>query len=249
MTEGTDTRLAAGEKQEPACGELRARLWLHVLTDRGLARGRSDEEIVAAALDGGATAIQLRGKNLAGVALVRVGRRLRDLTRVAGALLIVNDRVDVALAVDADGAHVGQDDVPARDARRLLGSGRLLGVSARTADEAVRAVRDGADYIGFGPVFPTLTKPDASAPSGLEELRRTCRAVSIPVVAIGGIAPDTARAAIAAGASGVAVISAIVAAADVARATRAMWEGIAAGQADLAVGAAGSRQSPFNVPI
>ncbi len=226
MTEGIDTRPAVEETQEPVCGDLRARLWLYVLTDRGRARGRSDEQIVAAALDGGATAIQLRGKDLTGAALVRVGRRLRELTRAASALLIINDRVDVALAVEADGVHVGQDDIPARDARRLVGPDRLLGVSARTVDEAVRAVRDGADYIGFGPVFPTVTKEDAGAPSGVEELQRACRAVAIPVVAIGGITPSNAGAILAAGAVGVAVISAVVSAPDSALATRVLHRAV-----------------------
>lgn len=210
----------------PALGAIRNRLLLHVLTDRALSRGRTDPEVAAAALAGGATVVQLRGKTLSGAELVRTGRQLRDLTRVHGGLLIVNDRVDVALAVDADGAHVGQDDLLARDARRLLGSDRLLGVSARSVEEAVRAQRDGADYIGFGPVFSTTTKEDAGAPSGLDELRRACRAVAVPVVAIGGITPDNARLVRATGAAGVAVISAVVGAPDIAAATRTLRRAI-----------------------
>ncbi len=210
----------------PALGAIRDRLLLHVLTDRALSRGRTDPEVAAAALAGGATVVQLRGKTLSGAELVRAGRQLRDLTRVHGGLLIVNDRVDVALAVDADGAHVGQDDLLARDARRLLGSDRLLGVSARSVEEAVRAQRDGADYIGFGPVFSTTTKEDAGAPSGLDELRRASRAVAIPVVAIGGITPHNAGLVRAAGAAGVAVISAVVGASDIAEATRTLRRAI-----------------------
>ncbi len=210
----------------PALGAIRDRLLLHVLTDRALSRGRTDPEVAAAALAGGATVVQLRGKTLSGAELVRTGRQLRDLTRVHGGLLIVNDRVDVALAVDADGAHVGQDDLLARDARRLLGSDRLLGVSARSVEEAVRAQRDGADYIGFGPVFSTTTKEDAGAPSGLDELRRASRAVAIPVVAIGGITPHNAGLVRAAGAAGVAVISAVVGAPDIAEATRTLRRAI-----------------------
>ncbi|HZS91350.1 MAG TPA: thiamine phosphate synthase [Chloroflexota bacterium] len=210
----------------PALGAIRDRLLLHVLTDRALSRGRTDPEVAAAALAGGATVVQLRGKTLSGAELVRAGRQLRDLTRVHGGLLIVNDRVDVALAVDADGAHVGQDDLLARDARRLLGSDRLLGVSARSVEEAVRAQRDGADYIGFGPVFSTTTKEDAGAPSGLDELRRASRAVAIPVVAIGGITPHNAGLVRAAGAAGVAVISAVVGAPDIAEATRTLRRAI-----------------------
>ncbi len=210
----------------PALGAIRDRLLLHVLTDRALSRGRTDPEVAAAALAGGATVVQLRGKTLSGAELVRTGRQLRDLTRVHGGLLIVNDRVDVALAVDADGAHVGQDDLLARDARRLLGPDRLLGVSARSVEEAVRAQRDGADYIGFGPVFSTTTKEDAGAPSGLDELRRASRAVAIPVVAIGGITPHNAGLVRAAGAAGVAVISAVVGAPDIAEATRTLRRAI-----------------------
>ncbi len=210
----------------PALGAIRDRLLLHVLTDRALSRGRTDPEVAAAALAGGATVVQLRGKTLSGAELVRAGRQLRDLTRVHGGLLIVNDRVDVALAVDADGAHVGQDDLLARDARRLLGPDRLLGVSARSVEEAVRAQRDGADYIGFGPVFSTTTKEDAGAPSGLDELRRASRAVAIPVVAIGGITPHNAGLVRAAGAAGVAVISAVVGAPDIAEATRTLRRAI-----------------------
>jgi thiamine-phosphate diphosphorylase len=205
---------------------IRERLRLHVLTDRALSRGRPDAEVAAAALAGGATIVQVRGKDCTGAELVRVGHQARDLTRRHGGLLIVNDRVDVALAVSADGAHVGQDDLPARDARLLLGPDRLLGVSARTVDEAVRAARDGADYIGFGPVFSTATKGDAGAARGLEELSRACRAVAVPIVAIGGITADNAVAVIAAGAAGVAVIAAVVTAPDMTAATRALLQAI-----------------------
>lgn len=212
-----------------APGHRRACLALHVLTDRSLACGRDEEAVVAAALAGGATVVQLRGKDLTGAELVRVGRMARALTAAAGALLIVNDRVDIALAVDADGAHVGQDDLPAREARRLLGPNRLLGVSARTVAQAFQAERDGADYIGFGPVFATATKRDAGAACGLEALRHSCAAVRVPVVAIGGMAAHTAGSAVAAGAVGVAVISAIVGAPDTAAATRAIREAMAQG--------------------
>ncbi len=220
-------RTPAQDAHSPAVGnDIRNRLRLHVLTDRALSHGRTDVEVATAALTGGATVVQLRGKDLTGADLVRVGQRLRELTRIHGGLLIVNDRVDVALAVGADGAHVGQDDLPAPDARRLLGPDRLLGVSARTVGEAVCAARDGADYIGFGPVFPTLTKGDAGSPSGLEELRRVCAAVAIPVVAIGGIAAGNAGAVIAAGAAGVAVIAAVVGVPDSAAATRVLLRAI-----------------------
>jgi len=210
----------------PGDAALHDRLRLHVLTDRTLARGRSTAEVVTAALAGGATVVQLRDKERTGAALVGVGRHLRALTRAQGGLLIVNDRVDVALAIDADGAHVGQDDLPARAARRVLGPDRLLGVSARTVEEAVRAAGEGADYIGFGPVFPTATKGDAGPPRGLEDLRRACRAVAVPVVAIGGITSDNVGGVLAAGAAGVAVIAAVVTAADMTAATRTLRQAI-----------------------
>jgi len=227
------------ERRPPPRGAaLHDGLRLHVLTDRALSRGRSTAEVVTAALAGGATVVQLRDKERTGATLVRVGHHLRALTRARGGLLIVNDRVDVALAIDADGAHVGQDDLPAREARRVLGPDRLLGVSARTVEEAVRAAGEGADYIGFGPVFPTTTKGEAGPPRGLEDLRRACRAVAVPIVAIGGITPDNVGDVLVAGAAGVAVIAAVVTAPDIAAATRTLREAIRdACRADGAAGA------------
>ena len=207
-------------------------LSLYVVTDRALSRQRSDLDVVRAALAGGATVIQLRDKLAGGRQLAETGRALLALTRAAGALLIVNDRVDVALAIDADGAHVGQDDLNARDARRLLGPGKLLGVSAATTAEATQAERDGADYIGAGAVFTTVTKPDAGAPVGLEGLAAVARSVRIPTVAIGGINATNAAACIAAGAAGVAVVSAVVSADDVAAAARHLRAAIDAARPD-----------------
>src|SRR5207244_11449094 len=140
---------------------------LHVLTDEQLSRGRTTVDVVRAALAGGATVIQLRDKTASTRRLLELGRVLRALTREAGATFIVNDRADVALAVDADGVHVGQDDLPAREARRIVGANRVLGVSASSVAEALQAERDGADYIGAGTVFATVSKPDAGAPIGL----------------------------------------------------------------------------------
>jgi thiamine-phosphate pyrophosphorylase len=133
---------------------------------------------------------------------------------------IVNDRVDVALAVDADGVHVGQDDMPARLARKLIGQGKILGVSAGSLEEARRALSDGADYVGASPVFSTPTKPDAPSPMGLEGLRVLAAALAIPVVAIGGINAGNAESMLGCGAAGIAVVSAIVSAEDVEGAAR-----------------------------
>lgn len=195
-------------------------LSLYVVTDRGLARGRPLEEVVRAAIAGGATAVQLREKAATTREFVELARVLRRLTREAGVTFIVNDRIDVALAVDADGVHVGQDDMPAALARRLIGPDRILGVTAGTEAEARQAEADGADYLGCTAVFPTATKPDHREPLGLEGLRRLAQAVRIPVVAIGGIHAGNAADVMAQGVAGIAVVSAVMAADDVEAAAR-----------------------------
>jgi thiamine-phosphate diphosphorylase len=200
-------------------------LRLYVITDRSF-RGRTHEEVARAAVAGGATALQLRDKRATGRELVLRARRLRDLARTEGVLFVVNDRVDVALAAEADGAHVGDDDLPVADARRLLGPGRVVGASAGTVEDALRAEREGADYLGVGPVFPTGTKPDAGAAIGVEGLRTIAQAVRIPVVGIGGITADNAEEVIRAGAAGVAVISAVADADDMVQATRRLREAV-----------------------
>jgi len=201
---------------------------LYVITDAKLSCGRSHLEVIRAAIAGGATIVQYREKEGTTRQLVKEAHALRELTRQNGVLFIVNDRVDVALAVDADGVHVGQDDMPAILARRLMGPGKIVGVSATNLEEALQAERDGADYIGAGPIFATPTKPDAAPPMGLDGLAEICRRVSVPVVAIGGINEDNATAVIEAGADGVAVVSAIVAAPDVEAAARRLREAVEA---------------------
>lgn len=198
---------------------------VYVVTDRGF-RGRSHEEVARAALDGGATILQLRDKRATGRELVEWARRLCGLARSRGVPVVVNDRVDVALAAEAAGAHVGEEDLPVADARRLLGPGRIVGASAGTVEEALQAQQQGADYLGVGPVFPTATKPDAGEAIGPEGLRRIVQAVRIPVVAIGGITVDNAAEAIRAGAAGVAVISAVASAEDMVEATRRLREAV-----------------------
>ncbi len=201
---------------------------VYVITDRRTAGDRSLLDIVRAAIRGGATVVQLREKETSTRAMIELGQALLESTRAAGIPLIVNDRVDVALAIGAEGVHVGQDDMPAAMARRLIGPDRILGVSARTVEEAIQAQRDGADYLGAGDVFGTPTKPDAGTPIGVEGLARIARAVSIPVVAIGGVTPQNASAAIEAGAVGVAVISAVVGAPDPEAAARRLCEAVEA---------------------
>ena len=193
---------------------------LYVVTDRSLARNRPLEEVVRAAIAGGATVIQLREKEISTRTFVALGQRLLSITREAGVPLIINDRLDVALAIDADGLHIGQEDMPACLARGLLGPEKLLGVTVSNAEEAQQAERDGADYLGTDPVFATPTKKDAGPPIGLEGLRCISKAVSIPVVGIGGVNANNAADVIRAGAAGVAVISAVMASEKVEAAVR-----------------------------
>ncbi len=200
--------------------ELPSGLALHVLTDRHWSHGRDMLSVVAAALDGGATVIQLRDKTASTRVLIEEGLALRALTRERGALLIVNDRLDVALALEADGAHVGQEDMPVEFARRLLGRERILGVSATTMEEAEEAVAGGADYLGVGPVFPSLGKADAGPATGVHLLTVLAQRYTVPLVAIGGITAENAAEVVRAGASGVAVITAVVSAEDITAATR-----------------------------
>ncbi len=200
---------------------------LYVITDTVLSHGRSALEIARAALEGGADAVQLRDKSSPAFNLCRLVSEIQPQARKFGALLVVNDRVDVALVCGADGAHVGQEDLPAREARRLLPRPVVLGVSAGSREEARRAEKEGADYLGVGPVFPTATKPDAGEALGIERLSEIARAVSIPVVAIGGITLDNVDQVIGAGAAGAAVVSAVVAADDMAGAARALKRRIA----------------------
>lgn len=206
---------------------------LYVITDATLAGGRTHLEVIRAAIAGGATIVQYREKHASTRRMIEEALQLKELVHQAGLPFIVNDRVDVALAVDADGVHVGQDDMPAALARKLMGKGKIVGVSATTLEEALQAERDGANYIGAGPVFATPTKPDAAPPIGLEGLAAICHHVSIPVVAIGGINAHNAAATIQAGATGVAVISAVVAAPDVEAAARQLAQAVQQAQAAM----------------
>ena len=207
---------------------LRTRLALHVLTDREWSLGRDTLTVATAALDGGATVIQLRDKKATTRTLVEEGLALRALTRERGALLIINDRIDVALAIDADGAHVGQDDdMPVALARKLLGPDRILGVSAGNLEEAHVAVAGGADYLGVGPIYATHTKANAGEPVGLSLITELANRYSTRLIAIGSIKADNAAAVIQAGAMGIAVIRAVVSAEDIVAATRALRESMA----------------------
>lgn len=195
---------------------------LFVITDPDLARGRSHTEMARAALEGGADAVQLRDKSASAYNLCLWAREIQPQARKFGALFVVNDRVDVAMIAGAEGAHIGPQDLPVREARKLLPKPAILGVSAGDKLLAKKAERAGADYLGVGPVFPTTTKPDDRPALGLDGLARIIKAVNIPVVAIGGINHENVSGVIAAGAAGAAVISAVATAEDMASAARAL---------------------------
>ena len=193
---------------------------IYIITDEELVPGRTHVEIARAALRGGCRIIQLRDKHASDDYMVRAGREIRRMCSDAGAIFIVNDRLEVALECDADGLHVGQQDRPARELRALLG-GKLLGVSAGNAEEAAQATRDGADHLGVGPIYSTATKSDAGAATGLG-LIQAARGASrgLPIVAIGGINESNLAEVSRAGADSAAIISAVVCAPDMAEATR-----------------------------
>jgi thiamine-phosphate pyrophosphorylase len=186
---------------------------LYLVTDPNLCRGRALSEIVAQAARGGVTLVQLRDKQAGGKALLQQARELRQVLEPLGVPLIVNDRVDVALAAGA-GCHVGQADLPAPEARAILGESALLGLSLDQVEQARRTDADILDYIAFGPFAATGTKIDAGAPVGPQGVRAVRTLTTLPLVAIGGIGPQSAGAAIEAGADGIAVVSAIMAAPD-----------------------------------
>lgn len=181
---------------------------LYAVTERSYIGQRNFIDAVEEALKAGVTVLQLREKDISSRDFYRLALQLRELTKAYGIPLIINDRADIALAVDADGVHVGQEDLPAEAVRRIIGKEKILGVSARTVEEALKAEEDGADYLGVGAVFPSPTKPSSEA-IGLEGLRKIKSRVKIPVVAIGGITRDNAAEVIAAGADGIACISAV----------------------------------------
>jgi thiamine-phosphate diphosphorylase len=192
---------------------------LYAVTDRAWLHGRSLAECVHQALEGGATFVQLREKDASKEETIALGKELLSLCRAAGVPFVVDDDVDVALAVGADGVHVGQDDVACAQARAALGPDAIVGVSAQTVEQALRAQADGADYLGVGALIPTATKPDAVDVTP-EELRAICEAVDIPVVGIGGLNAGTIPQLEGLGADGAAVVSAIFAADDCLTAAR-----------------------------
>ena len=182
---------------------------LHVITDTVLQCRYSHEDLARLAIAGGAGAIQFRQKQGSTRELIETARAMLAVCRRLGIPLIVNDRLDVALAVGAGGVHLGQDDFPMAQAREILGPNRIIGGSASTLEEARLCRAQAVDYIGLGPVYPTGSKADASPAGGLDLVRRVSRELDLPVIAIGGIGAANAPEVLAAGAYGVAVISAV----------------------------------------
>lgn len=187
---------------------------LHLVTDRHLTLGRSLTDIVQAAVAGGVNLVQLREKNCTTREFIELGQALKQLLRPYHVPLIINDRVDVALAVGAAGVHVGQSDMPSSQVRQLLGPQALIGLSVESVEDACAAERFDVDYLGISPVFVTPTKGELTRPLGLEGVRQIRAATRHRLVAIGGINSDNAAAVVAAGADGLAVVSAICSAPD-----------------------------------
>jgi thiamine-phosphate pyrophosphorylase len=194
---------------------------LYVITDRALMSSATVEECVERAIDGGCTLVQLREKEISSLNFYHLAERINRICDRRRVPLIINDRIDVALAVGAAGVHVGQRDLPAGVVRGVIGKDRLLGVSAVTLEQAVQAQTDGADYLGVGAMFPTGTKTDAETVT-MEELKKIREAVSIPLVVIGGINEQTVPLFKGTGIDGLAVVSAVISAQDIEKAARKM---------------------------
>jgi thiamine-phosphate pyrophosphorylase len=193
---------------------------LYLVTDPDLGGGRSLIDVVAAAVQGGVTLVQLRDKRAEGRALLEQARALKTVLDAAGVPLLINDRVDIALAAGAAGCHLGQTDLPAAAARALLGPDAILGVSMDAVDQARGVDPEDIDYVAYGPFAATTTKPDAGPPIGAAGLAAVRRLTALPLVAIGGVHEGNLGAAIGAGADGIAVVSAIMAAGDPQAASR-----------------------------
>jgi thiamine-phosphate pyrophosphorylase len=199
---------------------------LYLITDRHQTGGRPLTIVVRQALEGGVRAVQLREKDLSSAELYRLAVKLRCLTDEFRARLLINDRCDIALAVGADGVHIGAGSLPVTVVRQLLGRGKIIVYSAHTLDEAVRAGADGADCITYGPVFHTPSKAAFGPPCGVRKLAEVAAALNIPTIALGGISPENVSEALSATIQGVAVISAISAASDPRTATLSLLKKI-----------------------
>jgi thiamine-phosphate pyrophosphorylase len=202
-----------------------SRFEFYAITDQNSAQGRSDLEIAAGLIEGGVSCLQYRAKKAPAREQWETAFQLRALCRKAGIPFIVNDRVDLALDCEADGVHLGQDDTPLEAARRLAGNRLFIGRSTHSLEQALKAAAEGADYIGYGPLYATGTKENNVPPVGPASLGAVIKAVRIPVVAIGGLKLDRLAEVAAQGAEHVAVVTALTGAAEVARTAKAYVEG------------------------
>lgn len=198
---------------------------LYLCTDRDLMSTDTIEEAVEQAVKGGCTVVQLREKDCSSLEFYETALRVKKITDEYKIPLIINDRVDIALAVNADGVHVGQDDLPAASVRRILGGDKVIGVSAGSVREAVKAREDGADYLGVGAMHATCTKTDADVTT-VEELKKIREMVDLPIVAIGGMNKQTLPELKGTGVDGIAVVSAVIAADDIERAASELSEAV-----------------------
>lgn len=194
--------------------KLKKSLRLYLVTDSDLLKGRDFYKCIEEAIKAGVTMIQLREKNVDGKEFLEKARKLRELTKKYNVLFIINDRIDIALLVDADGVHVGQSDIDAISVRRLIGENKIIGVSARTVEEATQAKKDGADYLGIGSIFSTSTKLDAKQVS-FNNLNKIIKKVNLPVVLIGGISLENVDELKTFNPDGYALVSGILAAIDI----------------------------------
>ena len=192
---------------------------LYLITDRHQTGGRELLQVIGEALEGGVRMVQLREKDLSGKALYALAMQVRKLTSSYGAKLLINDRIDIAMAVNADGVHLPSNSFTPKDARNLLGRERLIGVSSHSEEEAVRAEKEGADFISFSPVYYTASKAAYGKPQGIERLKAVCNKIDLPLFALGGIVAENISDVMSTGAYGVAMISALVAADDVKKST------------------------------
>jgi thiamine-phosphate pyrophosphorylase len=199
---------------------------LHVITDTELQDRFSHVELARMAIAGGANTIQFRQKSGPTREMIETAKQMKQLCKNHGVTFIVNDRLDVAIASDSDGLHLGQDDFPTPLAREILGINKIYGGSAVTLDEAQKCLDEGADYVGFGPVYTTTSKTDAGPVTGIEIMEEVIAKIPLPLIAIGGVNKDNASALIQAGAYGIAVISAVCCQQDPERATRELLRAI-----------------------
>jgi len=196
---------------------------LYFIADFESAKGKDLVWIVEEAVKGGATVVQLRAKNISTREFLDIGMKIHSFLKKKRVPLIINDRIDIALALDADGVHLGQKDMPLQIARKILGKEKIIGISVNNIEEAVEAENNGADYLGVGPVFPTTTKPDIRTPLGIEGLRKIREKIKIPIIAIGGINKSNVHEVYSTGVDGIAVISAIIFASDPCKAARELF--------------------------